>query len=156
MDETGQSEIRYTKNQLYKMRMEELRALAAARGITLSGDEKEKDIVDAIYNKQQTALVAGNGEEVTLEKQFAELAELDPSTKIDVTVGLLLAMASQIATDVVNTAYAAFEAGNTEALAQARSLGERIDNLTREVQAIQVSLKARDSLHGTIEQLGKI
>lgn len=158
----------FTKKQLYAMKVEDLKVLAEKKGITLSGKEKEKDLVDAIFNKQNEARLQGTAD--TAAKLDAALGgdglkegeaagnagageTAGDQKTITLTEEALLQLKSEIATDVFNALIANFEENNKAHLDKAKGVFERLDTLEGRVASVEQKIVNAGTLHGSIDGL---
>lgn len=177
--------IVYAKEDLAKMKKADLLVIAAAKGITPESDANIRTIVELIVAVQNDAMLNGAGASetegdatdtaaATTEGNDALTAEtvedtatqsatpLDASPTVDkagnvtMTAEEFYKMKSDIATDVINALVANFEENNKEMLEKARNFHERLGTLEEANAALERKIRARDTLHGSIDDLGKI
>lgn len=149
--------IEYTKSALYKLKIDDLKNLAGARGIVLSGSEKEKDLVEAIVAQQNEKRLAGTDNAAKLEEDLSGNAagvETGAEAKtITLTEEELLRLKSEIATDVFNALIANFEENNKAHLDKAKGVFERLDTLEGRVASVEQKIVNAGTLHGSIDGL---
>lgn len=176
----------YAKEDLAKMKKADLLEIAAGKGITPESDANIRTIVELIMAVQNEAMLNGAGASetegdtaaVTTEGNDALTAAMvedivtqsatpsdasptvDKAGNVTMTAEEFYKMKSDIATDVINALYANFQENfqenNKEMIEKAQSFNERLNTLETANAALERKIRARDTLHGSIDDLGKI
>lgn len=150
--------IEYTKTALYKLKIEDLKGLAVGRGIVLSGEEKEKDLVNAIFAQQNEKRLngdgLGNGESAAAPLGDGPAAQTAPArSNVELTPEGLLDLKSDVATDVFNALRGNFEENNKANLEKAMSISDRLEAAETKIAALEAKLLNAGTLHGSIDGL---